>query len=741
MGGAVSSGRDNNELIDNLMGGNYIRSRSVERVFRALDRADYMTPESRDQAYKDLAWRNGPLHMSSPCIYSEVMEGLELRPGLSFLNVGSGTGYLSTLAGLILGCNGISHGIEYHSSVVEYANKKLSLFIANSPTLDEFDFCEPRFFVGNGLSLMPTQQAYDRVYCGAGCPDEYENYFKQLIKVGGVLVMPLKDTLLQVRRLARDQWVSRSLLTVSFATLRVPHKDDAQNYVRLEEHTPPRLQVLARGSVRAAMRRGVMRRHPELRAPAARRQPPAACPRRICIPIEPGGAVDGLNIVHDLDNESGANEMNALLSLVIRMDQNRLAGAIRFDRVDSSSDSSSNSDDSSDDNEPRPDAPGDSERAQPRATLPKKEPSDADRSDESYSSLSSKSDASKSASTSSYNTRSSSSKETKSRKSDSNNSNPSKSTREKNGRKSDRKSSGGGGSTKEKKGRRGPDDDKSNKPERLRRVGSSGGLLAFEFQATERPVQPSTSSGAGRSSDTSTATSESGRANKKKSIKFRPDMCDCNTGDEDVIPAEVELCFRGGKVGLLPSTSQGDMDWEESKTETEDVKESSDEDEQTESTSNSKAKRQKLDSGIGENTPSGSSPDKSKTGETDTDERPSDSVTDEAELAASRSAGRRRVHKRSRGAASGAASTSTAGGRAGGAAAGDGAGGAAGGASASSSSAEEGGGRRRAARRVRGRGYDARRVRLSILMKRAIKELPLPYALKKYVNYGRCFEF
>lgn len=69
MGGAVSSGRDNNELVDNLMGGGYIRTRNVERVFRVLDRADYMTPTERDQAYKDLAWRSGALHLSAPCIY------------------------------------------------------------------------------------------------------------------------------------------------------------------------------------------------------------------------------------------------------------------------------------------------------------------------------------------------------------------------------------------------------------------------------------------------------------------------------------------------------------------------------------------------------------------------------------------------------------------------------------------------------------------------------------------------
>lgn len=35
--------------------------------------------------------------------------------------------------------------------------------------------------------------SYDRVYCGAACPPEHENYMKNLIKVGGILVMPLED--------------------------------------------------------------------------------------------------------------------------------------------------------------------------------------------------------------------------------------------------------------------------------------------------------------------------------------------------------------------------------------------------------------------------------------------------------------------------------------------------------------------------------------------------------------------
>lgn len=105
MGGAVSAGEDNDELIDNLKEAQYIRTELVECAFRAIDRADYYLEEFRDSAYKDLAWRHGNIHLSAPCIYSEVMEALDLQPSLSFLNLGSGTGYLSTMVGLILGKN------------------------------------------------------------------------------------------------------------------------------------------------------------------------------------------------------------------------------------------------------------------------------------------------------------------------------------------------------------------------------------------------------------------------------------------------------------------------------------------------------------------------------------------------------------------------------------------------------------------------------------------------------------
>ncbi|XP_054602290.1 protein-L-isoaspartate O-methyltransferase domain-containing protein 2 isoform X1 [Nothobranchius furzeri] len=284
MGGAVSAGEDNDDLIDNLKEAYYIRSDLVERAFRAIDRADYYLDEYRDNAYKDLAWRHGNIHLSAPCIYSEVMEALDLHPGLSFLNLGSGTGYLSTMVGLILGnvvllvCNpslpvwmtghvdtksspvpgpsGVNHGIELHADVMDYAYQKLDSFIKTSDSFDKFEFCEPSFVVGNCLEIPPESRHYDRVYCGAGVQKEHEDYMKNLLKVGGILVMPLEEKLTKISRTGANSWETKKIISVSFAPLVLPkHNTNGKpKTVPLPKYEVRSLQELARICIRHTLR-------------------------------------------------------------------------------------------------------------------------------------------------------------------------------------------------------------------------------------------------------------------------------------------------------------------------------------------------------------------------------------------------------------------------------------------------------------------------------------------------------
>uniref|UniRef100_A0A1A8KGE1 Protein-L-isoaspartate (D-aspartate) O-methyltransferase domain containing 2 n=2 Tax=Nothobranchius kuhntae TaxID=321403 RepID=A0A1A8KGE1_NOTKU len=256
MGGAVSAGEDNDDLIDNLKEAYYIRSDLVERAFRAIDRADYYLEEYRDNAYKDLAWRHGNIHLSAPCIYSEVMEALDLHPGLSFLNLGSGTGYLSTMVGLILGPSGVNHGIELHADVMDYAYQKLDSFIKTSDSFDKFEFCEPSFVVGNCLEIPPESRHYDRVYCGAGVQKEHEDYMKNLLKVGGILVMPLEEKLTKISRTGANSWETKKIISVSFAPLVLPkHNTNGKpKTVPLPKYEVRSLQELARICIRHTLR-------------------------------------------------------------------------------------------------------------------------------------------------------------------------------------------------------------------------------------------------------------------------------------------------------------------------------------------------------------------------------------------------------------------------------------------------------------------------------------------------------
>ncbi|XP_004070635.1 protein-L-isoaspartate O-methyltransferase domain-containing protein 2 [Oryzias latipes] len=256
MGGAVSAGEDNDDLIDNLKDAYYIRSDLVERAFRAIDRADYYLDEYRDNAYKDLAWRHGNIHLSAPCIYSEVMEALDLQPGLSFLNLGSGTGYLSTMVGLILGPFGVNHGIELHADVIEYAYQKLDSFIKTNDSFDKFEFCEPSFVEGNCLEIPPESRQYDRVYCGAGVQKEHEDYMKSLLKVGGILVMPLEEKLTKITRTGANSWETKKIISVSFAPLSLPkHNTNGRPKTPpLPKYEVRTLQELSRICIRHTLR-------------------------------------------------------------------------------------------------------------------------------------------------------------------------------------------------------------------------------------------------------------------------------------------------------------------------------------------------------------------------------------------------------------------------------------------------------------------------------------------------------
>ncbi|VEL37662.1 unnamed protein product [Protopolystoma xenopodis] len=155
MGQVHCRAHDNQSLVDILKDSGADFTDDTERAFRLLDRGTYCDPEDNFDIYCDVAFRRRYLHLSAPSIYASAIYHLDLRPGQSFLNIGSGTGYLSTIAGLLLGPNGINHGIEHIVSNVSFARNQLNNFLTNSDAPYEREFCVPYFITGNIFNLVP----------------------------------------------------------------------------------------------------------------------------------------------------------------------------------------------------------------------------------------------------------------------------------------------------------------------------------------------------------------------------------------------------------------------------------------------------------------------------------------------------------------------------------------------------------------------------------------------------------
>jgi hypothetical protein len=110
MGLAVSIGKDNDELVDNLISNDSLKTEQIEKIMRfflcfsihrlfffvrLVDRGKFMTESAaRENAYKDSAWKSetgepGFLHLSAPCIYASV--SLNFNNYMSILSIFLGT--------------------------------------------------------------------------------------------------------------------------------------------------------------------------------------------------------------------------------------------------------------------------------------------------------------------------------------------------------------------------------------------------------------------------------------------------------------------------------------------------------------------------------------------------------------------------------------------------------------------------------------------------------------------------
>lgn len=200
-------GANNEELSASLAELDALRSPHVIQAFRHVDRGMFVPEADRGEIYEDRPYRRafaegeGALHMSAPHMYASSLETLEMEPGSghAFLNVGSGTGYFSSLAAFLVGSSGTVHSIEVFPKVVKWSKQRFAEFGAvplipgmphhgvNRDVLAK----DMKWVTGNALAIDVERNCkYDRIYVGAQGVEDDIRHLMRLLKPGGIMVGP-----------------------------------------------------------------------------------------------------------------------------------------------------------------------------------------------------------------------------------------------------------------------------------------------------------------------------------------------------------------------------------------------------------------------------------------------------------------------------------------------------------------------------------------------------------------------
>ena len=125
----------NGELVQALKEGGFLSSDAIATALRACPRDAFLPEAYREEAFLDMPLRieEHEFNVSAPHIHATCLEALELAPGMSVLDVGSGCGLVSAACALLVGRQGSVLGIDVRKEAVVMAEASLRTVTAANP--------------------------------------------------------------------------------------------------------------------------------------------------------------------------------------------------------------------------------------------------------------------------------------------------------------------------------------------------------------------------------------------------------------------------------------------------------------------------------------------------------------------------------------------------------------------------------------------------------------------------------
>ena len=183
------------DLISDLISRGFLKTPSIIKAFKKIDRADFVVEEFKKNAYL-----NEPLSIghnqtiSQPLTVAFMIERLEPKSGDKILDIGAGSGWQTSLLASVVGKKGKVIALE----------RILPLKALAEENVEKYGFIKKgiaQVIWGNAISGYAEEAPYDKIISAASAEEIPKEWINEL-KVGGRLVAPVKDSIILIKKVS-----------------------------------------------------------------------------------------------------------------------------------------------------------------------------------------------------------------------------------------------------------------------------------------------------------------------------------------------------------------------------------------------------------------------------------------------------------------------------------------------------------------------------------------------------------